>query len=50
MKRVHGLDLPQTLEEICDLLSIALRDAVFTDSEAFCMALQRKPGLQHKPG
>jgi hypothetical protein len=36
MKRVHGLDIPQTLK--------FAGDAVFTDSEAFSRALQRKRG------
>jgi hypothetical protein len=38
MKRVQGLDIPQPLE------GQLAGDAVFTDSEAFCRALQHKRG------
>jgi hypothetical protein len=48
MKRVHGLDVPQTLEDICGRLRLAL--VVYDMSlpkelmGAFCKSLQRQRG------
>jgi hypothetical protein len=50
MKRMHGLDVPQTLEEVCDpqRLALVVHDGqsgiLFTDAASFGGALNRKTG------